>query len=455
MFFEDSENGRKSMWCLFLTTLYHLAAHATISDYSLYDNWKKNKTEEITWKVIDFIEDIHADRYIKQQDEEIWKNIQNVKYIFEEQSDKKAKKHTKPDNSYSYVLNKEKLAYVLNVINSCEKEHNKLVSIADFLYKNRDLVDCTSLPYADCHKHHHSIKFEQVGPELNPSGVFEEQVLKIEELWDVDFRAKKQLLQRYKKHLKNLNFDSVIIPSGNLHNYVQIKSRTLPMLRRVKQQIRMIANITDEPKIDQIGYVDMQMAIQAISSEGMSNEIFEREEIRRGEEAWAILVDRSASMSLRFEEIKEFTVCVSESANELTGKSDAWALYSFDNNFQILKDFKERYNKEVQARIGSLENGGLSLLPDAIELAYRVLQDDPREKKYIFVITDGHATGYVRIQEAFSKIVKKTEISGITLVAIGVSKKVSSKFRNSAHGKDLKQIVAKFITAYRTASSDM
>jgi nitric oxide reductase activation protein len=187
----------------------------------------------------------------------------------------------------------------------------------------------------------------------------------------------------------------------------------------------------------------------------MSNEIFEREEIRRGEEAWVILVDRSASMSLRFEEIKEFTVCVSESANELTGKYDAWALYSFDNNFQILKDFKERYNREVQARIGSLENGGLSLLPDAIELAHRILQDDPREKKYIFVITDGHPTGYMRIQEAFSKIVKKTEISGITLVAIGVSKKISSKFRNSAHGKDLKQIVAKFITAYRTASSDM
>ncbi len=61
--------------------------------------------------------------------------------------------------------------------------------------------------------------------------------------------------------------------------------------------------------------------------------------------------------------MKEFVVCISESANELTGKSNAWALYSFDNNFQIIKDFNERYNKEVQARIGSLETGGLSLMP--------------------------------------------------------------------------------------------
>ena len=199
----------------------------------------------------------------------------------------------------------------------------------------------------------------------------------------------------------------------------------------------------------------MQMAIQAIAGEGQSQDIFERDELRRGEEAWVILVDKSASMRLRFEQIKEFTVCISESANDLTGKTDAWALYSFDSSFQILKDFKERYNREVQARIGSLENGGLSLLPDAIEFANRILSDDPRERKYLFVITDGNPSGYARIQEAFSKIVKKAEVSGTTLVAIGVSKGVTKRFRNSVKGSDMKQLVAKFITAYRTvASSD-
>ena len=196
------------------------------------------------------------------------------------------------------------------------------------------------------------------------------------------------------------------------------------------------------------------MAIQAIASEGTSNEIFERDELRRGEEAWVILVDKSASMSLRFDELKEFTVCVSESANDLTGKHDAWALYSFDSNFHILKDFKEKYNQEVQSRIGAIENGGLSLLPDAIDLANRVLAEDPRERKYIFVITDGSASGYGRIQDAFSKLVKKIDVSGVTLIAIGVSKGATRNFRNSARGKDLKTLVAKFITAYRSASSD-
>jgi len=197
----------------------------------------------------------------------------------------------------------------------------------------------------------------------------------------------------------------------------------------------------------------MQMAIQSIASEGQSTDIFERDELRRGEEAWVVLIDKSASMQLRFDRLKEFAVCVSESANELTGKEDAWALYSFDNNFQIIKDFKEKYNQEIKARIGNIKNGGLSLLPDAIEFSARMLNDDPRERKYLFVITDGHPSGYARINEAFSKTVKKTEISGITLVGIGVTKAVSRKFRNSAKGSDLKQLVTKFITAYKTASS--
>jgi Mg-chelatase subunit ChlD len=111
---------------------------------------------------------------------------------------------------------------------------------------------------------------------------------------------------------------------------------------------------------------------------------------------------------------------------------------------------------ETKARIGDITQGGLSLLPDAIELATRILNDDPRERKYIFVITDGHPSGYDKIHEAFSKTVKKTEISGITLIGIGITKAITRKFRNNVRGTDLKELVVKFITAYKTAaSSDM
>ncbi|MHB8601526.1 MAG: VWA domain-containing protein [Nitrosotalea sp.] len=456
MLFEDSDSGQKSMWSLFLALLYHMASHAGISNYSNYDSWMKSKTKESIWKVIDFIEDVRVKKFLVSADDEIWDNVQNVECILRDMQKLKKKQTSEKNKVYREAENQRELELLESQIFNCKEDVDKKILLAaDFLYANIHLIQDKSV---FCYEHQDSkclIKIEGVGPQMEPFGIFEEQVVNLNNLWQADERDKRQLMKRYQKYMKNLHFDSVVIPPGNMHNYAQIKSKTLPMLRRIKQQIRMIANLTDDPKIDQIGYVDMQMAIQAIASEGSSTDIFERDELRRGEEAWVILVDKSASMNLRFDKIKEFTVCISESANDLTGKYDAWALYSFDNNFQILKDFKEKYNREVQARIGSIEPGGLSLLPDAIELAQRVLNDDPRERKYIFVITDGHATGYAKISEAFAKIVKKVEVSDTTLVAIGVSKRVSDTFKRNAQGQDLKTLMAKFITAYRSSSSDM
>ena len=456
--FENSNDGRKSMWALFLATLYHLASHAAISDYSNYEEWQKNKTDELCWQVIDFIEDNRVQKFLERNDVNMWKNICEIESKFENLAIKKGEKHVNNNTNKSYRKNEdEKIldSIKTRILENSDENKKGLVDVADLLYHNRNLFQFSSFPNREQHAKKWFLKFEERSPFIESFGTLANQVIKLDELWQIEELAKTRLTKKYKKYMKNLHFDTIVIPPGNLQKFGKIKSKTLPMLRRIRQQIRMISNLTDDPKIDQIGYVDMQMAIQAIASEGQSNEIFERDELRRGEEAWAIIIDKSASMGMRFDHLKEFSVCISESANELTGKYDAWALYSFDNNFQILKDFKEKYNQEVQARIGSIETGGLTLLPDALELTSRILADDPRERKYIFVITDGRPSGYDRIHEAFSKVVKKTDVSDITLVAIGVTKLTARSFRNSARGRDLKTLVTKFISAYRTASSDM
>ena len=227
------------------------------------------------------------------------------------------------------------------------------------------------------------------------------------------------------------------------------------MLRKIRQQIRMVTNAEDDPKSDELGIVNMQFAIQAIASENTSMDIYDRDSFRRAEEDWLILVDTSASMRLKFDKIKEFAICIAEAATELTGKADAWGMYSFDNNFTILKDFNEKYNTEVKARIGSLKGGGLSLLPDALELSSRILAADPRDRKHIFILTDGHPSGYDQIENRFAKIVKVIEMSGTSLIAVGLSKKMAHSFKNTVKGSDLKQLVSNFITAYRAVSLDM
>jgi uncharacterized protein YegL len=458
MVFENTPEERRNMWTLFLATIYHLSAHAATSPYSKYEKWIKRKTPDVCWQVIDFIEDVLADRYIHHKDPEVWENIDKLKkHILEKSKD--GVNHLLDDNSaiaFQTLCDNSTVASARDeIIQNIGKAgfEEKLLSTATFLYKNQESIKKVTLPFQDHHKRSWSPKIEQVGLVFEPFGIFEEQVEKLDNLWEQNEWIKRKMLKRYSKYLKGLHFDSIIIPAGDLKTYEQIKLRTLPMLRRIRQQIRMVSNLVDDPKLDQIGYIDMQMAVQAIASEGSTSDIFERDELRRGEEAWVILIDKSASMQLRFDKLQEFTVAVSDSANELTGKADAWALYSFDNNFYVIKDFKERYNQETKARIGNIAQGGLSLLPDAIELATRILNDDPRERKFIFVITDGHPSGYDRIHEAFSKTMKKSEMSGITLIGIGITKAITRRFKNSARATDLKDLVIKFITAYKTAAS--
>ncbi|WP_101478130.1 vWA domain-containing protein [Candidatus Nitrosotalea bavarica] len=452
MLFDSDSNGRRNLWCLFLATIYHLAAHACVSRYSIYESWKKSKTEDVCLRVIDHIEDISVERYISHTDSEIWENMKNIDLKFMSETRKNYCNSWDEDLKFFGLSNKEKITKIRT---SMINKQDDVILFANLLYKNRGLLLTEIPPYYERHDVKQILKTEQQSPDFEPRGSFQENTVQLDELWLADEQFKSKLLRRYKKNLKDLNFGTITIPQGNFHNFLQIKEKVAPLLRRVRQQILMVANHFDEPKIDAMGYLNMQMAIQSIASEGQCVDVFERDEIRRVEQAWVILIDNSASMNLRFEQIKEFTVCIAEAANDLTEKSDAWALFSFSNDLQILKDFEEKYDHEVQARIGSLENNGLSLLPDAIELARRMLLDDLRERKYIFIITDGHPSGYERINQHLAKIAKKLDASGVSLIAIGVSKHTSKRFRNSMRGSsNLGQLVAKFITAYKTVSSD-
>src|SRR3989442_212312 len=362
MVFENTPERRRDMWFLFLATLYHLSAHAAATSYSRYEKWLKNKTPETCWHVIDFVEDTSADRYLYHKDKEIWKNIHAIETgISAEQNNPSSKNQREKNRRFQAVTESNKISNIRNmIIESIGKDgyDEKLLSVADSLYRSRELLQRPVLPFHEHHDITWTPKVEQSGFKFKLSSIFEEQADNLDALWQENEHRRNKIIRRYSKHLKGLNFDSVVIPQGNLQKYEKVKS-------------------------------------------------------------------------------------------------DSWALYSFDNNFHIVKDFKEKYNQEVKARTGTIENGGLSLLPDAIEMSARVLTEDPRERKYIFVITDGHPAGYDRIHEAFSKTVKKTEISGITLVGIGVTKAISRKFRNSARGTDLKQLVTKFITAYKTAAVDV
>ena len=462
LLFEKTESGRRNLWSFFLASVYHLAAHTAMSQYSIYDNWRKNKTQEICWQVIDFIEDVSADKYLSVVNADASDNIKNINATL-------INKH-KINNvtSQSSIRNKFSILYLVDDqkrIDAIKEEISStrdradhmqgMISCADMLYNNREFLPQYILPYREHHNAQETIKSEKIKVDFQLHGFFEEDVAMLDTLWNEDEENKLRILSRYKKLLRDLNFEDVIIPYGDINAYLKIKSENNVLLRKIRDGIRLVSNTQDDPCIQQVGLINMQYAIQAIASESNTVEIFEQDMHRRSEEAWVIILDCSASMKLKFKKMKEFALCVAETANELTGRSDSWSLYGFDSKLTIIKDFKENYSPEVKARIGALKSGGLSFVPDAIELAHRILAEDTRERKYLFMITDGQPSGDDRFEKKMQKLVKNIGMSGVGIIGVGISGDVTRVFRNVCDGSNLRAVVAKFIKTYRDTAADM
>ncbi len=462
MAFENTENGRRNVWSLFLASVYHLAAHTAVSQYSIYDKWRKNKTQEICWQVIDFIEDLAVEKYLSITNSDAFNNIKNINSsLINRYKNNTIKSDSNIKNNFTTLYLKENSKKndgmkdeILAKRGGTEHIQNML-SCADMLYNNRKLLSPHVLPYCEHHNVEETIKLEKHNADFKLHGLFEENVTMIEDLWAAEEENKSRILRRYRKHLRGLNFDEVIIQPGDINAYLQIKSQNNALLRKIRDGIRMVTNIQDDPRVQELGIINMQYAIQAIASESNTVEIFEQDEVRRSEEAWIILIDCSASMKLKFDKMKEFALCVAETANELTGRSDAWSLYGFDSKFTIIKDFKEKYSQEVKARVGALKSGGLSFVPDAIELGNRLLNEDTRERKYLFVITDAQPSGDDKFEKRLQKLVKNIGMSGVGIIGVGIKDDFRRFFSNSCDSSNLRDMVTKFIKTYRDAAADM
>ena len=460
--FENTENGRRNMWSLFLASIYHLAAHTAVSQHSIYDKWRKNKTQEICWKVIDFIEDLIVEKYLSTANYDAFDNIKNINdTMINKSKDNTVKSGSTIKNNFTTLFLKENNKKIDDIKDKVltkrgDAEHiQNMLSCADMLYNNRKLLSPTVFPYCEHHNVEETIKLEKRDMDFKLHGLFEENVIMLEDLWGAEEENKSRILRRYRKHLRGLNFDEVIIPSGDINTYLQIKSQNNILLRKIRAGIRMVTNTQDDPTIQQLGLINMQYAIQAIASESNTVEIFEQDQVRRSEEAWVILLDCSGSMKLKFNKMKEFALCVAETANELTGRSDAWSLYGFDSKFTIIKDFKEKYSQEVKARVGALKSGGLSFVSDAIELGNKLLAEDTRERKYLFVITDGQPSGDDKFEKRLQKIVKSIGMSGVGIIGIGIRGNFTKLFSNNCDGSNLRDMVTKFIKTYRDTATDL
>ena len=456
--FFDYETGQETIWSLFFATICHAAGHAKVTDFDIYKKWLKGKSKIKAYKVIEFIEDIKVNDFLGKSFPEYFKEINKINEIFQiinEQKNVNNKEHVKKMFSEKFNPKRENINKIKqNILESSSENPTKLIEMADLLYNKESAIIEEKSPYQDRDFVLKKISVWQQNITIKPEGIVQKNVQNFIEIWFEQLKHRTKVRKKYIGITEDLNFDKIEFTPENIGEYLRLKNATQMFLKKMSREIKLVPNIMDEGMPEDMGLLEMQAAIQSIASQSDRVKIFEQDDVRRAEEAWAIILDTSSSMKLKFDEMKKFAVVLGEAANEVNARNGKWGFFTFNNNFGIVKDHNEKYDQTVKSRVGGIEISGLSFIGDAVKLCTRILAKETIEKKYIFLVTDGQQVGTLGNNKDMEKAVTEARKHGITVIGIGFPQKNTKIFNMCLPYENLRKTTAKFIATYSKIAGD-
>ncbi|HJS83254.1 MAG TPA: hypothetical protein VJ742_10520, partial [Nitrososphaera sp.] len=131
-----------------------------------------------------------------------------------------------------------------------------------------------------------------------------------------------------------------------------------------------------------------------------------------------------------------------------------WGMFAFSDELACIKDFTERYDNLIKARIGGLKMGGLSHIPDAIRACSNLVKPYSKDHNFMILVSDGLPSGYSGIEEEFSESVKELRRGGIDLIAMCLgSESIKKTVRNARIVEKPTDIAKEFMEVYMSLSS--
>ena len=219
-------------------------------------------------------------------------------------------------------------------------------------------------------------------------------------------------------------------------------------IRLILDQLRNVKSALDD-NVARSGNLDLSKAIQVIATRSNDTDVFQREENETKSEAWAILIDSSKSLETFARDVQEIVVCLAEVAKDLIPSHNSWACYSFNENLYIVKDFSEIYGMRTKSRIGGLDSGLKTYLPDALRLAANRIKNATEEIKVLLVASDGFPLGYEGIDEELVETIEQINKSGIQLIGMGVgSSSIKKYFRSNCQISSPFDLMKQFVKIY-------
>jgi len=486
---------KKIIWYLFKASVYHLSLHTLLSDFSVYSKWARGKQLNLATFVISLVEDAIINKNLKNFyewmiPETVYANV--ISYLRMRNAEELSNDVSRimASTLLSYNLGKvkgevkndlridvEAITSMLQKIGEKPTADEKIdyaTKIYDALSVYGQTFEVPSMLYTESHGTNDMFYNQRIPEEgeiqalltetlktVRPEFANEQKLnAALQTLGGNDAhraltgwleREKTQLkiLKEYIENGKNTQFEDFTFPMEDYAEFQRRREVLGSPIRRILHQLRLLKNISGEDFKQESGFVDLQEAIQVIASKSQRTDIFVREELQTREDTWSILIDASQSLNMFKGEVRGIALCLAEVAKLLILNQNSWGMYAFNNKFYIIKDFTEKYDARVRARIGGLTHGGFTYLPDAILLAAQALKGKLEEAKVLVVVSDFFPAGYEDAEEKLRENIKKVERMGVGIIGIGVNSSAVKRYiRTSCVVEDPYDLIKKFTKAF-------
>jgi len=458
--FSSLETYQSTIFSLFLASVIHAAGHAKVTDFKKYKKWMKGKNLKKAHETFEFIEDIRVNEFLKKEFPQYFIEINKIQEfffnIFEKENNKNMKRESKKKFSRMLIpdieIKKDQLHQ--KILNLDSNDTEGFTKIADEIYESENTLSDNTLPFADHYSHPKRIEKWIENIHIPTEGEFLSTVEQFNDVWFEQLKRRAKVRKKYGPLTDDLEFDKIDFAPENIGEYLRLKNATHLFLKKMSSSMKMVPNVMDEGIPEDMGMLQMQAAIQAVAAQNESIQIFEQDDVRKIEEEWAIVVDTSSSMRLKFDEMKKFALCLGEAANEVNSRNGKWGFFTFNSNFTIVKDHYEKFDQTSKSRIGGIEVKGFSFIADAVKLCSRILDRENIERRYIFLITDGQALGNYEPDKKMEEAITMARKKGISVIAIGMPTGVTKVFSMCMPYEGLRKTVGRFIAAYTNIAEE-
>jgi hypothetical protein len=465
---------KKIIWYLFKASVYHLSMHSHLSDFSFYSKWAQGKNSNLSTFVISLLEDAIINKHLKQSFRWVLPEIAYANTV----SFLRMKDVKELSNGISRIMASILLNYSLGKVKgsleddmltdvkaitsilqkigenpTADEKLDVATKIYDAMTVYGETFEVPSLLYTESHGTN-DLFYEQSMPNeeeiqqllvealtaLDTEIKDEEQLktvlqsLKENEAqqvftaWQEYENSKLKILRDYVEIGKDTRFEDFEFPKEDYTEFQRRREVLGGPIRRILYRLRLLKNVGGEDFRQESGFVDLQEAVQVIASKSQRTDIFMREELQTREDAWSILIDASHSLNMFKGEVRGIALSLAEVAKMLILDQNSWGMYAFNNKFYVIKDFSEKYDSRVRARIGGLTHGGFTYLPDAVLLAAQALIKRVEEARVLVVVSDFFPAGYEGAEEKLKENIKKIERMGVGVIGVGVNSRAVKQY---------------------------